>query len=43
MRISITGVAATAGSAFAPITGQNALLRVSGGNVPVELMRLETE
>ena len=43
MRISITGSADTAGSGFATIPGQNAFIRVTGPNIPVELMRFVVE
>jgi len=43
MRISMPTTTAASASGFAPIPGQNALLRVSGSNVPVELMRFEVE
>jgi len=42
MRVSMASSSAPAGSNYAPISGQNAFIRLNG-YVPVELMRLEVE
>lgn len=43
MRVHLATSSATVGSAYATIPGQNALIRLTGPTVPVELMRVEVD
>jgi hypothetical protein len=43
MRVTLPNGSGTVGTGYSTIPSQNALIRLSGPTVPVELMRLEVE